>query len=78
MLAKRQIHMTPEDAEIYGVKDKDIVMVYCQGNGQRKTIFDDVLIRVSSSYALEFHVDVDEANSSMLGNNDPIYIIEAL
>lgn len=78
MLAKRHIHMTPEEAENYGVKDKDMVMVYCEGNGQRKTIMDDVLIRVSSSYALEFHVDVDEANGAMLGNNNPVYIVEEL
>ena len=78
MLAKRHIHMTPEDSLVYGVKDKDIVMVYCKGDGTRKTIFDDVLIRVHPTYALEFHVDVDEANAAILNNNDPVYIIEEL
>lgn len=78
ILAKRHIHMTPEEAEGFGVKDKDIVMVYCEGTGGRKTIFDDVLVRVSKSYALEFHVDTDEANAAMLNNNDPVYIIEEL
>jgi putative phosphotransacetylase len=78
ILAKRHIHMTPEEAEAFGVKDKDIVMVYCEGTGGRKTIFDDVLVRVSKSYALEFHVDTDEANAAMLSNNDPVYIIEEL
>jgi len=78
MLAKRHIHMTPEDAEVYGVKDKDIVMVYCKGDGTRKTIFDDVLVRVHQTYALEFHVDVDEANACLLNNDDPVYIIEEL
>ncbi|HAY99153.1 MAG TPA: phosphate propanoyltransferase [Mesotoga sp.] len=78
MLAKRHIHMTPEDAEVYGVKDKDIVMVYAEGEGTRRVIFDDVLVRVHSSYALEFHVDVDEANAAIINNNDPVYIIEEL
>jgi putative phosphotransacetylase len=78
MLAKRHIHMTPEDSLVYGVKDKDIVMVYCKGDGTRKTVFDDVLIRVHPTYALEFHVDVDEANAAILNNNDPVYIIEEL
>ena len=78
ILAKRHIHMTPEEAETFGVKDKDIVMVYCEGTGGRKTIFDDVLVRVSKSYALEFHVDTDEANAAMLSNNDPVYIVEEL
>jgi putative phosphotransacetylase len=53
-------------------------MVYCKGDGTRKTIFDDVLIRVHPTYALEFHVDVDEANAAILNNNDPVYIIEEL
>lgn len=78
MLAKRHIHMTPEDAEIFGVKDKDIVMVYAKGAGTRKVVFDDVLVRVHSSYALEFHVDVDEANAAILNNDDPVYIVEEL
>jgi len=76
IIAKRHIHMTPEEAETYKVKDKDIVKVYCEGDSQRKTIFDDVLIRVSTKYALEFHVDVDEANAAFLSNNQMVYIIE--
>lgn len=78
MLAKRHIHMTPEDALVFGVKDKDIVMVYAKGAGTRKVVFDDVLVRVHSSYALEFHVDVDEANAAILNNDDPVYIVEEL
>ena len=78
MLAKRHIHMTPADAEIFGVEDKDIVMVYAEGAGTRKVVFDDVLVRVHSSYALEFHVDVDEANAAVLNNDDPVYIVEEL
>lgn len=76
IIAKRHIHMTPEEAETYKLKDKDIVKVYCEGDGQRKTVFDDVLIRVSTKYALEFHVDVDEANAAFLSNNQMVYIIE--
>ncbi len=76
IIAKRHIHMTPEDAKTYDVKDKDIVKVYCEGDGQRKTVFDDTLIRVSPKYALEFHVDVDEANAAFISNNQLVYIIE--
>ncbi|MFO7882209.1 MAG: phosphate propanoyltransferase [Kosmotogaceae bacterium] len=78
ILAKRHIHMTPEEAKLYDVMDKDIVKVYCKGNGQRKTIFDDVLVRVSEKYALEFHVDVDEANAAFLSNGDEVFIIDEL
>jgi putative phosphotransacetylase len=75
ILAKRHIHMHTNDAEKYGLKDKEIVSVIAAKDG-RKLIFQDVLVRVSDKYALEFHVDTDEANAAFLGNNDEIEIIE--
>lgn len=74
ILAKRHIHMHPKDAQHYGVKDKDIVKVVCEKEG-RRLIFDDVLIRVSEKFALEFHVDTDEANAALLKNGDLVWII---
>jgi putative phosphotransacetylase len=67
--------MHPSDAEKFGVKDKDIVKVIVE-NGDRKLIFDDVLIRVSEKFALEFHVDTDEANAALLKTGDIVYIVE--
>jgi len=61
--ARRHIHMTPEDAERFGVKDRDVVEVAIDSAG-RDLIFGDVLIRVKSSYALEMHIDTDEANAA--------------
>ncbi|HBT25305.1 MAG TPA: phosphate propanoyltransferase, partial [Pseudothermotoga sp.] len=74
ILAKRHIHMHPKDAQHYGVKDKDIVKVVCEKEG-RRLIFDDVLVRVSEKFALEFHVDTDEANAALLKNGDLVWII---
>ena len=45
IVAKRHVHMTPEDAEKMGVKNHDIVKVKVEG--ARPLIFDDVVIRVS-------------------------------
>ena len=60
--AKRHIHMTVADAEVFGVKDKDIVKVKIET--ARPLIFDDVVVRVSDSYALAMHIDTDESNAA--------------
>lgn len=61
IVAKRHIHITPEDAEKFGVKDKEIVgaKIY----GARPLIFDDVVIRVSKDFKTFMHIDYDEANA---------------
>ncbi|MCR9165905.1 MAG: acetate/propionate family kinase [Nannocystaceae bacterium] len=67
--AARHIHMTPADAEAFGVKNGDLVEVRVDSNGRDLT-FGDVLIRVSPKYALEMHVDTDEANAAELSRRD--------
>ena len=61
--ARRHIHMTPEDANRFGVKDRDVVEVAVKSEGRDLT-FGDVLIRVSPKYRLEMHIDTDEANAA--------------
>lgn len=64
--AKRHIHMTPSDAEEFGVKHGDIVKVRV-GNNDRHLIFEDVVIRVNENFRLAMHVDTDESNAAGLG-----------
>ena len=62
IIAKRHIHMTPADAEAFGVKDKQVVKVKI--NSERSLIFDDVVVRVNPNFALAMHIDTDECNAA--------------
>jgi putative phosphotransacetylase len=70
--AKRHIHMTPDDAQRFHVRDGQPVSV--QTNGERSVVFGSVVIRVRRDYVLEFHLDTDEANAAGLKNNDRVRI----
>ena len=63
IIAKRHIHITPEDAEAAGVADKEIVSVKIDSD-DRSAIFGDVVIRVSPKFATAMHIDTDEANAA--------------
>lgn len=67
IIAHRHIHMSPEDALLFGLKDKDVVMVRVEGD--RELIFGDVIVRVHPNFRLEMHVDTDEGNAAQLGPN---------
>ena len=60
--AWRHIHMTPKDGKDYQVNDGDVVNVHLKGD--RATTLEAVLIRISDAYALEMHIDTDEANAA--------------
>ncbi|MCA9656808.1 MAG: acetate/propionate family kinase [Myxococcales bacterium] len=65
--AWRHIHMPPDDAARYGVADRDVVEVAVHSpSSGRDLVFGDVMVRVSPKYALEMHIDTDEANAADL------------
>ena len=61
MIAKRHIHLTPQDAARFGVKDKQNVRL--QTFTSRPVVFADMAVRVSPEYASYVHLDFDEANA---------------
>jgi acetate kinase len=63
--ALRHVHMSPEDALRYGVRDKSFVRI--RVTGDRELVFGDVLIRVDPSFKLAMHIDTDEANAANIG-----------
>ena len=64
IIAKRHVHLTPEDAAAFRVSDQEIVQV--KTDGERALIFDEVVCRVSPKYASYMHVDYDEINAAGL------------
>lgn len=60
IIAKRHIHMTPEDAESYGISDGDQVRLKALTG--RPVIFEQVTVRVSPKFCTYVHLDYDEAN----------------
>ena len=59
--AQRHIHLTPEDAAHFGVKDKQIVKL--QTYTARPVVFGETAVRVSPDFASYVHLDYDEANA---------------
>ncbi len=59
--AQRHIHITPEKAAVFGVKDKQTVKL--QTFTDRPVVFQDVVVRVSPEFDTFVHLDYDEANA---------------
>ncbi len=64
IIADRHIHMTPEDAAWFGLKDGDRVTV--EIGGEKGGTMDNVVIRVTRTSKLDFHIDTDDANAFLL------------
>ncbi|WP_435620090.1 phosphate propanoyltransferase [Thermoanaerobacterium thermosulfurigenes] len=73
IIAKRHVHMSPEDSKRFNVKDDDIISV--KVNGQRGGILENVQVRVDEKYTLEMHIDTDEANCMGLKSGDFVEIV---
>ena len=61
IIAKRHIHMTPDDAARFGVADGQSVGLKCLTS--RPAVLEDTVIRVSDKFAAYVHLDYDEANA---------------
>ncbi|MDD3659799.1 MAG: phosphate propanoyltransferase [Lachnospiraceae bacterium] len=74
IIAKRHIHMSPQDAKMAGVTNGQTVSV--RSNNERGSIFDQVTVRVDPSYTLEMHIDTDEANAASIKTGDSVAILK--
>ena len=53
--------MTPEDAALRGIADKQLVRLRCLT--ERPVTFERVMVRVRGDFATYAHLDYDEANA---------------
>lgn len=73
IVAQRHLHLHTSDAERLGLKDRDLVSARLEG--PRGLVFENVLVRVADNFALDLHLDTDEANAAGARNGDPATII---
>lgn len=73
IIAARHIHFHTSDAKRWGIEDKQTLRVKL--NGERPLTFDDVIARVSDQFALDMHIDTDEANAAGVKTGDTAEII---
>jgi putative phosphotransacetylase len=74
IVAARHIHFHTSDAERFGIADKQSLRV--RFSGERGVVFENVIARVSEQYALDMHIDTDEANAAGVKNGDMAQIID--
>lgn len=75
ILAKRHVHFAPEEAREFGIKEGELVRVRAGISGDRELVFENVLCRISDKFKLEFHLDTDEANASLVKTGDQVHIV---
>ena len=73
IIANRHIHMTPADAEKYGIKDNDLVDVEIQNS--KPTRYYNVQVRVREDFNTEMHIDTDDANAAAIKSGDRVEIL---
>lgn len=61
IVAQNHVHMSPADAEAYGVSDQDLVAVRVCAS--RTVTFENVAVRVNRAFCLAMHIDYDEGNA---------------
>lgn len=61
IVARRHIHVTPEDAEKFNIKNNDTLKIKIFAG--RPLIFDDICARISKDFSTAVHIDYDEANA---------------
>lgn len=72
--AAPHVHMSPADAEFYGVKQGDAMKL--RVGGPLGMTFENVLVRIGEGIKLEVHIDTDEGNACNLRPDTPCELLK--
>ncbi|TMV52119.1 phosphate propanoyltransferase [Paenibacillus mesophilus] len=74
IIAARHIHFHTKEAAEWGITDKQLLRVRVEG--ERPLVFENVIARVSDQFALDMHIDTDEANAAGIATGDTAVILD--
>ena len=74
IVAARHLHMSPDDAKAFGLKDGDVVSLKVEG--PRPALLENVLVRSGEAHLMEAHIDTDEANACALTDGQLCRVIK--
>lgn len=72
--AQRHVHMSPADAEFYGVKKDDRMSL--RVNSPCPTVFEGLVVRPGEGIKLEVHLDTDEGNAADLDHAKHVELLK--
>ena len=64
IVAQRHLHCTVKEAQELGIKNGDEIKLHVWGI--RGILFEHVAVRAKDDYALDFHIDIEEANAAWI------------
>lgn len=71
--ASRHIHMTPEQAQEFGLTESDRVRVRIPG--ERALTFENIRPKIHESYVLQMHLDTDDSNAAGLKGGEAVELV---
>lgn len=74
MIAQRHLHCTVKEAQELGIKNGDEIKLHVWGI--RWLVFENVAVRAKDDYALDFHIDIEEANAAWVKPGDRAELIK--
>ena len=73
IISARHLHINEEQAAQYKLKNGDTISV--KKDGERETVFGNIVVRCGAKHSLEVHLDTDEANAAMIGSGELLKVI---